>query len=156
MRRQPRLSFLWPWQRWPASVILWPRCLDCPLAGALPPWPGVAIAFSACIEGASQVTSVTYPSLSATLCMVTCARPLRLLWTERPIALGRRRSEAGAEGEGLHAQLEEAELAAAVASRRAQAAEVQLEALQQRLTAAEKRAEELSWQVGALCLFSSS
>ena len=53
----------------------------------------------------------------------------------------------GPEGDSLHAQLEEAELAAAAAARRAHAAEAEAAALQQRVAAAEKRAAELSWQV---------
>lgn len=42
---------------------------------------------------------------------------------------------------------EEAELAAAVGSRRAMAAEVELDRLKVQLTAAEQRAKELAWQV---------
>ena len=64
------------------------------------------------------------------------------------LAVSRRRAKAGGpEADSLHAQLEEAELATAVAARRAHAAEAEAAALQQRVAAAEKRAEELSWQV---------
>lgn len=70
----------------------------------------------------------------------------------------RRHGEAagGGEGEGPAAQLDEAERAAALAERRAAAAEAQADALQGRLAAAEKRAEELSWQARrpAPCLLS--
>lgn len=63
-------------------------------------------------------------------------------------AVSRLRAKAGGpEGDSLHAQLEEAELAAAAAARRAHAAEAEAAALQQRVAAAEKRAAELSWQV---------
>lgn len=63
-------------------------------------------------------------------------------------AASRLRARAGGpEGDSLHAQLEEAELAAAAAARRAHAAEAEAAVLQQRVAAAEKRAAELSWQV---------
>ena len=46
------------------------------------------------------------------------------------------------------ARLEEAELAAAVGTRRAASAEGEVEALKKQLDAAQKRADELAWQVG--------
>lgn len=57
------------------------------------------------------------------------------------------------EGTGEEAggrRLEEAELAAKVGSRRAAAAEAEVERLQRVLADAEKRSESLAWQVGPM------
>ena len=60
-----------------------------------------------------------------------------------------RQSSGALREEGAARRAEEAELAAKVGSRRAAAAEAEVERLQRQLHDTEKRAESLAWQVGS-------
>ena len=64
----------------------------------------------------------------------------------------RRRPPAGEDDAALAGRCEEAELAASVNSRRAAAAEAEVELLKTQLEAAEKQANELGWQVQCLSI----